>query len=341
MDLWNLYSGMYFNRLFEEQVSNLWRQGKISGEMHPSIGEEAITAGVLAHLIEGDALALDHRGTAAAIMRGIDPGALLDEFIGLPTGLCAGMGGHMHLFSEDHLLASSGIVGASGPAAVGFALAAELLRPGKVAVAFFGEGSLNQGMLLESFNLAQEWQLPVIFVCKDDQWAITTDTNPNVSPVQRAQGFRLPTSSIDGNDLKVVYQTAGKAIRNAREGKGPAFIHATCNHPEGHTLDNQLVRVGRRPLKEGMAITIPLLKSVFKIRGAPIIERIRAMIQTIKMIRRSASHHRPQSSDPLKHARELLIKDQERLDQLEATICAEIGELFSATGSRLTAEDSR
>ena len=98
MNLWNLFSGMYFSRLFEENVSDLWRQGEISGEMHPSIGEEAITAGILAHLIEGDALALDHRGTAAAIMRGIDPAALLDELLGLPTRLCSGMGDHMHLF---------------------------------------------------------------------------------------------------------------------------------------------------------------------------------------------------------------------------------------------------
>ena len=301
--------------------------------MHPSIGEEAITAGILAHLIEGDALALDHRGTAAAIMRGVDPGSLLDEFLGLPTGLCRGMGGHMHLFSELHLLVSSGIVGASGPAAVGFALAAELLHPGKVAVAFLGEGSLNVGMLLESFNLAQEWQLPVIFVCKDDQWAITTDTSPNIFPVQRAKGFGLPTFSIDGNDLKAVYQAAGEAIRRAREGKGPAFIHASCSHPEGHLLDLQLVRVGRSPLKEGLTITLPLLRSTFQIRGAPLSERFQALIQTIQMILRSARQHRPHLDDPLKAARERLSGDPAKLDQLEASIQTEITNLFSQAKS--------
>src|SRR4030042_416765 len=134
--------------------------------MHSGTGEEAIIAGVVTQLREGDAMALDHRGTAALLMRGVDPVLILRELLGRPDGLCGGMGGHMHLFSPAHLAASSGIVGAAGPAAVGFALANLHLRPGKVAVAFFGEGATNQGMLLESWNLAAAWKLPVLFVCK-------------------------------------------------------------------------------------------------------------------------------------------------------------------------------
>lgn len=167
-DLWSLYALMLKARLFEEATAKLWHEGMISGEMHLGTGEEAIIAGIVSHLKEGDAMALDHRGTAALLMRGVEPVLLLREFLGCKDGLCGGMGGHMHLFSKEHLAASSGIVGAEGPAAVGFALAAQYLRPGAIAVAFFGDGAMNQGMLMESMNLASVWKLPVLFVCKDD-----------------------------------------------------------------------------------------------------------------------------------------------------------------------------
>ena len=175
-DLWSLYALMLKSRLFEEAIAKLWHDGLISGEMHLGTGEEAIIAGVVANLREGDAMALDHRGTAALLMRGVDPVLLAREMLGYPDGLCGGMGGHMHLFSKEYLAASSGIVGAEGPAAAGFALAAQYSRPGAVAVAFFGDGAMNQGMLMESMNLASVWNLPVLFVCKDDGWAITTQS---------------------------------------------------------------------------------------------------------------------------------------------------------------------
>ena len=140
-DQWSLYSLMLKSRLLEEAVVKLWHDGLISGEMHLGTGEEAVNAGVVAHLREGDAMALDHRGTAALMMRGVDPVLILREMLGRPDGLCGGKGGHMHLFSKEHLAASSGIVGASGPTASGFALSAQYLRPGAVAVAFFGEGA--------------------------------------------------------------------------------------------------------------------------------------------------------------------------------------------------------
>ena len=131
-DLLSLYAMMLHSRLFEEAVAQLWHSGVISGEMHLGTGEEAIAAGVVSQLQEDDALALDHRGTPPLLMRGVDPVLILRELLGLPGGLCGGEGGHMHLFSKEHLAASSGIVGASGPAGVGFALAAQYLRPGSI-----------------------------------------------------------------------------------------------------------------------------------------------------------------------------------------------------------------
>ncbi|MCP4575449.1 MAG: thiamine pyrophosphate-dependent dehydrogenase E1 component subunit alpha, partial [Deltaproteobacteria bacterium] len=153
-DLWELYRQMLRSRLFENEVIKLWNNGKIPGEMHMGIGEEAIVAGVVTQLKNDDAMAIDHRGTPQFIMRQVDPVALLREFFGHPQGLCCGRGGHMHLFSKTDLMATSGIVGASGPAAVGFALAGKHLRPKSLSVAFFGEGAMNQGMLMEAMNLA-------------------------------------------------------------------------------------------------------------------------------------------------------------------------------------------
>ena len=258
-DIWSLYRLMLKSRLFEEAVIQIWNEGKISGEMHLGIGEEAIAAGICAQLKEGDAMALDHRGTPPLIMRGVEPVTLLREFLGHPDGLCAGMGGHMHLFCREHLIASSGIVGASGPAAVGFALAAQHLRPATLSVAFFGEGAMNQGMLMESLNLAVIWNLPVLFVCKDDEWAITTlsrsVTGGNL--VARASGFGMHGLEVDGCDVTEVWHAAHEAIERARRGDGPTGrrrepdLHGRAGGSKGRTDarkrdDHPLVR--RLPL---------------------------------------------------------------------------------------------
>jgi pyruvate dehydrogenase E1 component alpha subunit len=134
---------MFKSRYFEQSIADLWYKGLISGEMHLGMGEEAIVAGILSNLVDGDAMALDHRGTPPLLMRGIDMEKLLKEFLGHEDGLCSGYGGHMHLFSKEHLVASSGIVGASAPVAVGFALAGRKLRPGTISIAFMGEGAIN------------------------------------------------------------------------------------------------------------------------------------------------------------------------------------------------------
>src|SRR5512142_1726372 len=210
MDKWSLYSLMQRSRRFEEAVKQLWDEGRISGEMHMGTGEEAVIAGVVSQLLPGDALAVDHRGSAAFLMRGVDPVALLRELLGCDDGLCGGQGGHMHLFSKEHLAASSGIVGAEGPAAVGFALAAQHLRPGAIAVAFFGEGALNQGMLMESIHLASDWKLPVLFVCKDDGWAITTRAvEGDVREMeQRVHGLGARFFDVDGLEAEEVWKAA-------------------------------------------------------------------------------------------------------------------------------------
>lgn len=324
-NLWFLYEQMLRSRLFETAVSQLWHDGLISGEMHLGMGEEGIVAGVVCQLQEGDALALDHRGTPPLVMRGVDLTALLQEMLGHVDGLCGGMGGHMHLFSRQHLAASSGIVGASGPAALGFALANQYLRPDKIAVAFFGEGAINQGMLLESFNLAVAWNLPVLFVCKDNEWAISTEsvTVRGGHLVKRAQGFGLAAAEVDGSDVTAVWQAAQEAIARARQGDGPAFLHMHCIHLEGHFLGDPLVEMDRHPTKAMLPTVGPLVRSLVKIKGASLKERTDNLKATMMLGRKSQAKV-IEEMDPLARTRHQLLAEASRLAALEEAIQVEI-----------------
>jgi len=332
IDLWSLYALMLKSRLFEESVTQLWKDGLISGEMHLGTGEEAIIAGVVSHLDTHDAMALDHRGTAALVMHGVDPILILRELLGKSDGLCGGMGGHMHLFSKPHLAASSGIVGSEGPTAAGFALAAQYLHPGAVAVAFFGEGAMNQGMLMESINLAAVWRLPVVFVCKDDSWSITTksETVTGGDLNDRSEWLGVPGVCVDGRDVTEVWHVANEAIARARAGKGPFFLRAQCVHFEGHFLGYQLIRAVRNPLREMPKITIPITHSFLRISGGPLRERvaglksvISAVLSTLRDPRRDAD------SDPVRRTRRALQLDRARLISLEDDIERETGNIIA------------
>jgi acetoin:2,6-dichlorophenolindophenol oxidoreductase subunit alpha len=331
-DLWTLYELMYRSRTFEEAVQQVWKEGKISGEMHLGLGEEAIMAGIVSQLAEVDAMALDHRGTSPMLMRGVDPYALLREFMGQADGLCSGMGGHMHLFAPEKLIASSGIVGAAGPAAAGFALAAQMLRPGTVAIAFFGEGATSAGMLMEAMNLAVVWNLPLVFVCKDNQWAITTpaDTAVGGNLLKRAESFGMPAMEVDGLDVMAVSSAAKNALDHARDGKGPAFIWAHCVHLEGHFLGDGLLDMVRRPVYSFRKRIWPMIKGFLRRGGAPLSERITSMRQILGQVF-AAQNQANRANDPLARARQTLsIKNAGRLAEMETSIRSEIQQIVTA-----------
>lgn len=342
-DLWCLYSMMLKSRLFEEAVTQLWKDGLISGEMHLGTGEEAIVAGIVSQLTEGDAMALDHRGTPPMLMRGVDPVLLLREFLGRSDGLCSGMGGHMHLFSKDHLAASSGIVGAAGPTAAGFALAAQYLRPGAIAVAFFGDGAMNQGMLMESMNLAVIWELPVLFVCKDDGWAITTEsaTVTGGDLTERARSMGLIAVEVDGREVVDVWNVAHEAILRARNGQGPTFLRARCVHLEGHFLGYQLLRIVRDPLKEMPEVAGPLTRSFLSPNGTSLRERLNGLGTVISTILRTLKDPRQDASnDPVIHTRLTLQSNPDRLRDLEDGVEQEIQSVLQVALSPVAAESA-
>lgn len=322
-DVWSLYRQMLRSRRFEEAVTDLWEKGKISGEMHLGVGEEAIAAGIVAHLRDGDAMALDHRGTPPLVVRGVDLVLLLREFLGHADGLCCGMGGHMHLFSQEHLAASSGIVGSAGPVATGFALAAQHLRPGNLSVAFFGDGAMNQGMLLESFNLAVAWKLPVLFVCKDNEWAIITRSHhvTGGNLLDRAKGFGMPALEVDGADVEAVWDVAGQGVERARNSNGPTFILAHCIRTEGHFL-------GYLPLRQSLesmrGMVGPLLRSLPARKGASPGQRIASLGTITSLIGRTLVDKYSKRRDPIYRARQKLKGEKSRLDEIEKEVTREI-----------------
>jgi pyruvate dehydrogenase E1 component alpha subunit len=238
------------------------------------------------------------------------------------------------LFSKPHLAASSGIVGAEGPTAAGFALAAQYLNPGAVSVAFFGEGAMNQGMLMESINLAAAWRLPLVFVCKDDRWSITTqsDSVTGGDLNDRAEWLGVPGVCVDGRDVTEVWEAAQKAITRARAGEGPFFLRAKCVHFEGHFLGYQLLRAVRNPLREMPKISIPLTQSFLRTSGASWRERVDGLKSVLSAVLSTLRDPRKDpDSDPLRRTRSALQSDRTRLETLEDEVKHEVDNIIAMT----------
>lgn len=323
-DPWRLYRPMFTSRLVEEAIAELWRAGRVSGEMHLGIGEEGIVAGVLAHLEDGDAVAADHRATPPMVMRGVSIQGIVAECLGSERGLGRGLGGHMHLHAKERLAASSGIVGSSGPMACGFALAHLHLRPDRVAVAFFGEGAMNQGMLLESLNLAAVWRLPVAFVCKDNGMAFTTRSEKVTAGdlPDRARSLGVPALEVDGSDAEAVWAAAREVVLRARRGGGPGYLHASCVRPDGHFLGDPLLRIVQRPGAELGRRGGPILAALTRTPGAGAAGRASSLGEVAAMAAKAA---RMRGRDPLARLRRRLAStDAGALERLEREVATQV-----------------
>src|SRR5207302_3980977 len=215
-------------RRCEEQLAKSYQAGMIPGACHTYIGEEAVATGVCAHLGHEDAVFSTHRGHGHALAKGVPPRELFAELYGRATGCSRGRGGSMHLFSpEVGMMGTSGIVGPCILQATGAGYSFALLRTDRVAVAFFGDGAVNNGAFHEGLNLAAIWKLPVLFVCENNQFATEVPFqyaagNPDVAA--RAACYGLPGHAVDGNDAEAIYRVAGEAIGRARAGGGPTLL---------------------------------------------------------------------------------------------------------------------
>lgn len=227
-------------RHFEERVARLQQEGVLPGAAHLSLGQEAAVVGACMALDPGDYITGTHRSHGHPIGKGAALGPLMAELFGKRNGVCGGKGGSMHLadFAVGSL-GESGIVGGLMPVAVGAALSAKMRGTGQIALCFFGDGAVNEGVFHESLNLAAVWQLPVVFLCENNAYAMFTrssETSAVASVSERAAAYAMPGISVDGQDVEAVFQAVDQAAQRARAGKGPGLVEARtyryCDHSE-------------------------------------------------------------------------------------------------------------
>lgn len=211
---------------------------KVRGPLHLSTGQEAVPAGVCAHLRPSDYLTSTHRGHGHTLAKGADLQAMMSELFGKATGFNGGKGGSMHIadFSVG-MLGANGVVGAGLPIAVGAAHAQKLQRRDGITVCFFGDGAINRGPFLEALNWAQVYRLPVLFVCEDNRWSATTASGPMTAGAGasvRAQSLDIAAVQVDGNDVLAVHAAAATLVAEVRAGQGPRLLHAITYRVKGH-----------------------------------------------------------------------------------------------------------
>ena len=236
-----LYRTMQLIRQTEEQLARCHQRGLIHGACHTYVGQEAIATGVCSHLRKDDVVYSTHRGHGHALAKGLPPVELIAELFGRETGCSRGRGGSMHLFApEIGLMGTSGIVGPCILQAAGAGYSFKLLKTDRVAVAFFGDGAVNNGAFHEGLNMASIWRLPVLFVCENNQFATEVPfeySSGNPSVASRGAGYGIPGVEVDGNDVIAVTKAAGEAVERARTGGGPTLLecktYRTRPHSEG------------------------------------------------------------------------------------------------------------
>jgi acetoin:2,6-dichlorophenolindophenol oxidoreductase subunit alpha len=235
--LMSMYERMLLIRRMEERLAADFAAGKLPGGVHLYIGQEAVAAGVCAHLTDRDWITSTHRGHGHFLAKGGDPAAMMAEIWGKRTGICQGMGGSMHVADlSKGMLGANGIVGGGLAIATGAALAAKLDGDGRVAVAFFGDGAANQGVFAECLNVSAIWGLPVVFCCEHNKFGEFTPAQTVTAGriIDRARAFGMPCAMVDGNDAAGVWRAAAAAVGRARRGEGPSFIEASTYRIRGH-----------------------------------------------------------------------------------------------------------
>jgi pyruvate dehydrogenase E1 component alpha subunit len=260
----HFYRKMLAIRLFEEQVNELYTRALMPGLAHLYAGEEAIAVGVCEALRREDYITSTHRGHGHCLAKGASPDRMFAELLGKQAGYCRGKGGSMHIADPaTGNLGANAIVGGSIGIATGAAFSSKQLRNGRVAVCFFGEGALGQGVLYEEMNLAQLWRLPVIYVCENNLYTEYTHFTETTAGdiAARATAFGLPAETVNGQDVVAVHAASERLVERARKGEGPAFLLCNTYRYAGHHVgdinreyyrskeEEQEWRTNRDPLK--------------------------------------------------------------------------------------------
>lgn len=235
--LLHMYRQMMAIRLFEERVNDLYTRALMPGLAHLYIGQEAIAVGVCEALQRSDYVTSTHRGHGHCLAKGAAPDLMFAELLGKEAGYCKGKGGSMHIADPaTGNLGANAIVGGSAGIATGAAFSAKYLKTGQVAVCFFGEGALGQGLLYEEMNLASLWKLPVVYVCENNMYNEYTHFSETTAGdiAARSGSFGITTETVDGQDVRAVFEAATRLVAAARSGAGPGFLHCRTYRYHGH-----------------------------------------------------------------------------------------------------------
>jgi TPP-dependent pyruvate/acetoin dehydrogenase alpha subunit len=255
---------MLLIRHFEEKVEERFRAGELPGFLHVAIGQEGVAVGVCQAMEDSDVFASTHRAHGHTLARGTHPNEVMAELYGKLEGCSHGYGGSMHLYDvERGNLGANAVVGGGLPAITGAALAFKLRGEPRVAVAFFGDGATNIGTFHESLNLAQLWGVPAVFVCENNHWAESTPASQQL-PIEdlskRAVAYGMHTIVVDGQDVEAVYRAAGRALKHARDGKGPVFLLANTYRLVGHYVGDPQVYRDKEELRELRETQDPIVR---------------------------------------------------------------------------------
>jgi len=233
----SMYESMLRQRLLDEKVVELYKKGLIQGIAHPALGQEAVAGGVIATLSKEDLIVSNHRGHGHSLAKGVSERAMFSELFGKESGMCRGRGGSMHSSDmECGVVFSTAIVGGGIPLAVGVALALKMDKKPNCVVCFFGEGACNTGAFHEALNMAAVMKLPIVFICENNQYAISTPTTKSTAGhiYLRGEGYGIPGQLVDGMKVLDVYEATSIAVARAKRGEGPTLIECETYRYTGH-----------------------------------------------------------------------------------------------------------
>jgi pyruvate dehydrogenase E1 component alpha subunit len=299
-----LYSDMLLIRRFEERAGQLYGMGLIGGFCHLYIGQEAVVVGMQAATREGDQSLTAYRDHGHMLAAGIDPKAVMAELTGRSTGLSRGKGGSMHMFSsEKKFYGGHGIVGAQVPIGTGLAFANKYRGNNGVSLTYFGDGAANQGQVYESFNMAELWKLPVVYIIENNQYAMGTSVERSSAVAdfsKRGLSFNIPGVQVDGMDVEAVQAAGAEAIEYCRSGKGPIILEMKTYRYRGHSMSDPAKYRSREEVSEMREKRDPIDHFGKKLLDGGVVteEDLKALDQQIKATVVAAAEFATESPEP-------------------------------------------
>ena len=298
------YRDMLLIRRFEEKAGQLYGMGLIGGFCHLYIGQEAVVVGMQAALKKGDQVITAYRDHGHMLACGMDPKGVMAELTGRETGYSKGKGGSMHMFSvEENFYGGHGIVGAQVPIGTGLAFSNKYKKTDAVCLTYFGDGAANQGQVYESFNMAELWKLPVIYIIENNQYAMGTSVERSSAETdfsKRGSSFNIPGRKVDGMDVEAVYAAGVEAVQWCRDGKGPIILEMKTYRYRGHSMSDpakyrtreevQAVREKRDPIEHFGQKLIE--------RGTANEDEFKAMDKDIRAIVNTSAEFASESPEP-------------------------------------------